>query len=106
MPVRTTRHGEVIGYDANNEAIFKEAMLPDSFIVNVTRDGFSVERTGPNGLEAYWMCWPKKGYYRIEGDCLIILRRDGRGFKGGLMGDDNPDWAALPMIKLMTYEIQ
>lgn len=52
-----------------------------------------------------WCDYPKASMCKIEDNKVIILERDSRQFKGGHASESNPEYAALPLIPVLTYSI-
>lgn len=100
------RHNDFAGRDeTTGQAIYKEKEMPLRKVAIVQSNSFAVETVQNDGkIVNSWCGYPYASFAKIENNRITIFERDTRNFtKGGLMDDSNPDYAALPLMPILTY---
>jgi hypothetical protein len=98
-------HMDFAGRDAEMKPIWKDKDMGIREVSIKQTNSFALKTTRTDGkVTDSWCSYPKASMARVENNCLIILEHDARQFKGGYAHESNPEYAALPLIPVLTYK--
>lgn len=99
-----TSHMAVAGRDENLQPIFKDEIKPVRQVSIKQSNRFALATNVNGTITNSWVEIPPAKFCKVVDNKLIIMVRDYRLFKGGLMDEKNPDYAKLPLIPRTTIE--
>lgn len=99
-------HMDFNGRDAEQQVIYKDKELGVREVSIKQTNSFALKtwREDKQEFVDSWCSYPTAKFARVDNGKLIIFERDGRKFKGGLADESNPEYAALPLVPVLTYE--
>lgn len=97
-------HQQFAGRDADSQPIWADEDKGVREVSIKQTNSFALKTTQKDGkVVDSWCGYPTAAFSVVKDNKITLLQRDGRLFKGGHADESNPEYAALPLIPILTY---